>query len=113
MIRRGDICWADLGEPRGSAPAKHRPVVVVQADSYNMSRLATAVVVALTSNTRLAEHPGNVFLPASATGLARDSVAKVTQVATLDKSTLSPGPGPVPIYLLDEIDNGLRLVLAL
>ncbi len=113
MIRRGELWWADLGEPRGSAPALRRPVAIVQADAYNRSRLRTVIVVAVTTNLRLAAMPGNVFLPASATGLAEDSVANVSQVATLDRTNLDGKIGAVPHWLLTELDRGLHRVLAL
>ncbi|HEY0168929.1 MAG TPA: type II toxin-antitoxin system PemK/MazF family toxin [Jatrophihabitans sp.] len=74
MIKRGNVYWADLGAPVGSRPAKRRPVLVISADTYNASRLATVLAVVITSNTDLATMPGNVFLPAKATGLPRDSV---------------------------------------
>lgn len=113
MTERGSVHWVDLGEPVGSAPAKRRPVLVVQADSYNRSRISTAVVAVLTSNTRAAELPGNVFAPASATGLPKDSVINVTQLVTLDKDSLSAEVAMLPTYLLGEVDAGLRRVLAL
>ena len=113
MIARGVVYWADLGSPVGSRPAKRRPVLVIQADSYNESRLATVLVVVLTSNTALAAMPGNVFLPAAATGLPRDSVANVTAVVTLNKSDLDGQVGHVPDSLLHEVDRGLRRVLDL
>lgn len=113
MITRGDIHWVDLGEPEGSGPAKHRPVLVVQAGSYNASRLATVIVAVITSNTALATMPGNVFLPAAATGLARDSVVNVTAIVTLNKTELGRAVGTVPAGLMQEVDRGLRQVLAL
>lgn len=114
MVNRGDIYWCDLGEPSGSAPAKRRPVLVIQADAYNRSRLATAVVVVLTSNTALAAMPGNVFAPAVATGLGRDSVVNVTAIATIDRNDLDPHPaGALPEHLLREVEHGLRGVLGL
>src|SRR5262249_8160345 len=93
VISQGEIWWANLGEPRNSEPDFSRPVVVVQGDSFNRSRLATVVCVTLTSNARYASFPGNVSLPAKATGLDRDSVALVTQVVTLDRSQLSARVG--------------------
>jgi mRNA interferase MazF len=72
VIGRGQVCWVDFGDPRGSAPAKRRPVVVVQSDQYNSSRIATVVVLSITFNTALARHPGNVFVPALAPGLPKD-----------------------------------------
>jgi mRNA interferase MazF len=76
-IAQGDIWWADLPEARGSGPAFRRPVVVVQGDALNRSRIATVVCVALTSNLKWADAPGNVLLPASVTGLPKESVANV------------------------------------
>ncbi|MGH3492469.1 MAG: type II toxin-antitoxin system PemK/MazF family toxin [Sciscionella sp.] len=113
MIQRGGVCWAVLGPAVGSRPARRRPVLVIQADSYNESRLATVLVVLITSNTALAAMPGNVFLPASATGLPRDSVVNVTAVVTLNKSDLDDQGGLVPDSLLHEVDRGLRRVLDL
>lgn len=113
VIQRGIVCWTDLGSAAGSRPAKRRPVLVIQADSFNESRLATVLVVVITSNTGLAAMPGNVFLPATVTGLPRDSVVNVTAVATLNKSDLSGQVGYVPDRLLQEVDSGLRQVLGL
>ncbi|WP_062383950.1 type II toxin-antitoxin system PemK/MazF family toxin [Demequina iriomotensis] len=112
-IARGDVRWADLGPPRGSAPAHRRPVLVVQADGYNRSRLGTVAVLAITSNTALAELPGNVFLPADATGLPRDSCVNVTALATVDREALGAGAGRLPSHLMEEVDRGLRAFLAL
>lgn len=113
-MNRADIHWTDLSPARGSAPAKRRPVLVIQADNYNRSRLATVVVVAVTSNTAHGAMPGNVFLPADATGLARDSVANVTAWATVDRRDLDPRPaGRVPSHLMAEVDRGIRRVLGL
>ncbi|WP_307802837.1 type II toxin-antitoxin system PemK/MazF family toxin [Cellulomonas fengjieae] len=108
MIERGGLYWADLGAPVGSRPAKRRPVMVISADTYNQSRLATVVALVLTSNTDLATMPGNVFLPAAATGLPRDSVANVTAVVTLNKTDLAEQTGHTPLALMREIDRGLR-----
>lgn len=113
MTERGSVGWVDLGPAIGSRPAKRRPVLVVQADAYNESRLATVLVAVITSNTALAAMPGNVFLPASATGLPRDSVVSVTAVITLNKSDLDELVGLVPDNLLHEVDRGLRRVLDL
>jgi mRNA interferase MazF len=113
VIIRGDIHWVDLGEPEGSRPAKRRPVLVVQAGSYNASRMATVIAAVITSNTALATMPGNVFLPAAATGLARDSVVNVTAIVTLNKTELGRAVGTVSAGLMQEVDRGLRQVLAL
>jgi mRNA interferase MazF len=111
--KRGDVCWADLGEPRGSRPAKRRPVLVIQADPYNASKLNTTLIAVITSNTALAAMPGNVFLPAVASGLPRDSVLNVTALATVDKADLAPPVGRLPGSLMTEIDRGLRRALGL
>ncbi len=114
MVTRGDVHWCDLGDGTGSGPAKRRPVLVVQSDEYNRSRLATTVVAALTSNTALAAMPGNVLLPAFVTGLARDSVVNVTALATVDRRTLDAHPaGQVPGSLMSEVDLGIRRVLGI
>ena len=113
MIRRGEIHWADLGVAEGSRPAKRRPVLVVQSDVYNDSRLATVLAAVVTSNTKLAAMPGNVFLPSSATGLSRDSVVNVTALVTLNKTDLVDRVGLIPPSLSREVDRGLRRVLEL
>lgn len=111
MIQRGQIYWADLGEPEVSWPANERPILVVQADPYNVSKLATVIAVLLTRNLRLATMPGNVFLPKEATGLPADSVVNVTAIVTLDKSDCRQVAGTVPAHLMNSIDQGLRSVI--
>lgn len=114
MIRRGEIYWVDLAEPRGSEPGYRRPAVVVQADPFNKSRIATTVVVILTSNLELARAPGNVLLPKSVTKLSKDSVANVSQVLAIDRSDLDGAAvARLPKPYLEDLDDGLRLVLAL
>lgn len=113
MIERGEIYWSDLGAPAGSRPAKRRPVLVISADSFNASRLATVIAVVITSNTAQAAMPGNVFLPATVSGLPRDSVVNVTAVVTLNKTDLEQRAGRAPLVLLREIDRGLRTSLDL
>ena len=113
MTRRGSICSADLGEPRGSKPAKRRPVLVVQADPFNASQLSTTLAAVITSNTGLAAMPGNVFLPATSSGLPKDSVVNVTALVTLDKADLDEETGHLPPALMSKVDRGLRRVLGL
>jgi mRNA interferase MazF len=113
VISRADVYWADLGPPSGSRPAKRRPVLVIQSDPYNTSRLATVLAAVITSNTALATMPGNVFLPATATRLPRDSVVNVTAIVTLNKTELTDRVGDIPPSLMREVDRGLRRVLAL
>jgi len=112
-IQRGEIWWADLPEPRRSEPGYKRPVLVVQADSFNLSRIQTAIVAAITTNVELAEAPGNVLLPARSSGLPRDSVVNVSQLLTLDRSFLTEHAGTLPPRLLRSVDEGLRTVLQL
>jgi mRNA interferase MazF len=110
-IQRGEIWWADLPQPRRSEPGYRRPVLVVQADSFNLSTIQTAIVAAITSNVELAGAPGNVLLPARSAGLPRDSVVNVSQLLTLDRSFLSEHAGTLPARVLRAVDEGLRLVL--
>ncbi|WP_243842886.1 MULTISPECIES: type II toxin-antitoxin system PemK/MazF family toxin [unclassified Mumia] len=111
MIRRGDVHWVDLGPPHSSAPALRRPVLIVSSDGFNASRIATVVVAALTSHLRLASMPGNVFVSRAATGLPKDSVVNVSQLATLDKSDVGERAGALTPILLAEVDDGIRLLL--
>src|SRR5207237_7430259 len=85
VVAQGDVCWASLPDPAGSGPGFRRPVVVVQGDAFNASRIATVVVVPLTSNLRWASAPGNALLSARRTGLSRDSVANVSQIVSVDR----------------------------
>ena len=111
MITQGEVWWADLTAPRGSEPGFRRPVVVVQGDALNRSRLATTVCVALTSNLKWASAPGNVVLDARSTGLSRDSVANVSQLVTLDKSILTERAGKVTSKKFGLILAGIDVVL--
>lgn len=112
-MHRGEIWWAELPDTEGSAPAHRRPVLIVQANAFNRSRISTVVALALTSNLRLAEAPGNVLLPAKHTDLPKDSVAHVSQLVTLDRDCLTHCVGVLPNRLLAKIEYGLRLVLDL
>jgi mRNA interferase MazF len=112
-IQRGEIWWADLPEPRRSEPGYRRPVLVIQAESFNRSRIQTVIVAAITSNLDLAEAPGNVALPARSSGLPRESVVNVSQVLTLDRSFLTEHAGTLPARLQESVDAGLRLALQL
>lgn len=113
VIQRGEIWWADLPEPTGAEPGFRRPVLVIQADGFNRSRIATVIILVVTSNLRLAEAPGNVLLPRKITGLDKDSVANVSQIVTVDKGFLSEKVGSIPAFQLREIENGLRMVMGL
>ncbi|MBI3982431.1 MAG: type II toxin-antitoxin system PemK/MazF family toxin [Gemmatimonadetes bacterium] len=112
-LGRGDIWWADLPQPEGSAPGYRRPVLVVQSDAFNRSRLATVTVVALTANLRLVDAPGNVLVSTRLSGLPRDSVANVSQVLTIDRSRLTQRVRRLPSRVVAQVDDGLRLALDL
>ena len=96
MIAQGDVWWADLPKPSGSGPGFRRPVVVVQGDALNRSRIATVVCVPLTTNLKWADAPGNLLLASDLTGLPKDSVANVSQLVTLDKALLTERVGKIP-----------------
>ena len=110
---RGEVWWAELPDPVASEPGFRRPVVIVSSDAFNRSRIRTVLAVVLTSNLRLSEAPGNVFLAAAETGLPKDSVANVSRVVTLDKGFLSGRCGRIPPRAKKAIDDGLRLALSL
>jgi mRNA interferase MazF len=111
VISQGDVCWASLEDPIGSGAGFRRPVVIVQGDSFNASRISTAVVVPLTSNERLAAAPGNVVLPAATTGLPKDSVANVSQIVAIDRELLTERVGCLPGVYLGRIIAGIDPVL--
>ncbi|CAB5002870.1 unannotated protein [freshwater metagenome] len=113
MTARGNVHWVDLGEPRGSEPAKRRPALVVQADALNASRLGTVIVAVVTSNTARAALPGNVFLPMAFSGLSRDSAVNLTALATLDKRDLGEHVGTLSGHVMDAVEKELRVVLGL
>lgn len=111
MIRHGDVVWVDFGVPRGSEPAKVRPAVVMQEDWLLATNIGTALVVPLMSNTGLEAFPGNVLVPAEASGLDKDSVAVVSQLGPVGRESLDPYPdGHLPGYVLTKIAAGVRLV---
>ena len=113
VIRRGEIWWADLPAPTGSEPGYRRPVLVIQSDEFNQSRIATVIAVVITSNVRLSQASGNIFMPQRATGLPKDSVANVSQVITLDKNLLTERVGALSATLLSRVEDGLRLAMSL
>lgn len=111
VVARGEVWWVDFGDPTGSAPGYWRPAVVVSSERFNRSRISTAVVAAVTSNTRLASAPGNVALPDGL--LPKQSVVNVSQLMTLDRSAFVQRMATVPTIELRRIDDGLRLALDL
>lgn len=112
-MERGEVWWADLLEPVGSEPGFRRPVVIVQSNTFNRSRIRTLIVAALTSNVGLESMPGNVLVPRGHAGLPRASVINVSQVVTLDRRRLLAHLGSLTPAKLHELDDGLRLVLGL
>ncbi|MEZ0227671.1 MAG: type II toxin-antitoxin system PemK/MazF family toxin [Planctomycetota bacterium] len=108
---QGDICWADLPEPVGSGPGFRRPVVVIQGNSLNRSRIATVVCIPLTSNLRWADAPGNVLLSSKTTGLSKDSVANVSQIVALDRTILIERVGHLSRRNVDRLLTGIDIVL--
>lgn len=111
VVSQGDVCWADIGEPIGSAPGFRRPVVVVQGDAINRSRIGTVVCVPVTSNLKWADAPGNVLLKADVTGLSKDSVANVSLVVALDRDQLTERVGKLPPRHLTAVINGIDVIL--
>jgi mRNA interferase MazF len=111
VIAQGDVCWTDLPDPVGSGPGFRRPVVVVQGEALNRSRIATVVCVPLTSNLKWADAPGNVTLSARSTGLSKESVANVSQIVTLDRSVLTERVGRISRRQLELLFAGIDLVL--
>lgn len=112
-VRRGQIWWASLPDPAGSGPGFRRPVAVVQSNPFNESRIRTVVVVAITSNLRLAEAPGNIKLSKAESGLSKPSVVNTSQVFTVDRDYLTQRVGTLGARPMRSIDEGLRLVLGL
>lgn len=111
MIAQGDVWWADLPDPTGSGPGFRRPVIVVQSDAVNRSRIATVVCVPLTSNLRWADVPGNVALSARTTKLPKESVANVSQIVTLDRSLLTDHVSRLPRRKVELILAGIDIIL--
>ena len=113
VIKRGQVWWAALPEPQGSEPGYRRPVVVVQADSFNASRIRTVLAVVLTSNLKRDKAPGNVRVPAREAGLPKPSVANVSQLLAIDRMFLHERCGRLRAQTMAAIDSGLRLILDL
>jgi mRNA interferase MazF len=113
VIRRGEIWWADFGEPSGSKPGYRHPALVLQRDEVNQSEISTVVVCTLTSNTRLAQAPGNTLLSRKVTGLPRLTVANASQIATLNKNDLVERVGTLSPSVMGRVDEGLRWFLKL
>ena len=112
-IRRGDIWWANLPEPKGSMPGFRHPIVIIQQDDFNQTQLNTIIGVVITTNLRLEKMPGNVRITPRQSGLAQDSVVNITQVVTANKTDLLEFVGTISEHKMEQIEKGLRLVLLL
>ena len=112
-MKRGEIWWAELPGPLGSGPGYRRPVLVVQSNPFNASRISTVVVATITSNLALAEAPGNVRIAKSDSGLSKPSVVNVSQLITLDRAILARKVSNLGAAAMDRVDAGLKLLLAL
>ena len=110
---RGEIWWATLPSPMASEPGYRRPLLIIQSDDFNRSRINTVIAVVITSNLLLAEAPGNVLLSKKDTNLPKESVANVSQLITVDKSLLTEKVGNLSSHKVREIEAGVRLVLSL
>jgi mRNA interferase MazF len=113
VMQRGEIWWASFQSPSASEPGFRRPVLVIQSNEFNESKIATVIVVAITSNLRLANAPGNIFVKKKDSRLSRDSVVNVSQILTVDKSVLTQMVGALSTRIIRNVENGLRVVLKL
>ena len=112
-MKRGEVWWASLPPASGSGPGYRRPVLVIQANAFNQSRISTVLVAVITSNLSLASAPGNVRVSKTDSGLSKPSVVNVSQVLTVDKSVLTKKAKALPGKILARIDEGLQLVYGL
>ena len=112
-MQRGEIWWAFLPDPSASEPGNKRPLLIVQSDDFNRSRISTVIAVVITSNLRLSDAPGNVLLPRKGSGLPKKSVANVSQLITVDKVFLTEKAGELSPQILHDVEAGIRLVLSL
>ena len=114
VIKRGEIWWAELPEPTGSAgPGYRRPLVILQSNAFNTSNIRTVIAAVITSNLNLADAPGNLLLTVKQSKLSRKSVINVSQLITVDKDFLTEKVSQLPVRIMSEIDDGIRLVLKL
>ena len=110
-VSQGEVWWADLPEPSGSAPGFRRPVVIVQGNHLNRSLIATVICVPLTSNLTWARAPGNVLLPAKTAGLPKDSVANTLQIIAVDRAFLAERVAKLPPRHFAQVMSGIDVVL--
>ena len=112
-MKRGEIWWVNLPAPRDSEPGYKRPVVIIQADSFNHSKIKTVICSVLTSNLKLLKAPGNILLAEKSTGLSKDSVLNISQIITIDKSFLDSKVGELTRKQLIKLENGLKLIFSI
>ena len=112
-MERGEVWWADLPDPAGAGPGYRRPIIIIQSNDFNRSKIRTIIILVLTSNLKKVDAPGNVLIPAIESGLPKDSVANVSQIITVDKDYLTDKCAKLPPRFMKSIDDGLRLVLSL
>lgn len=112
-MERGEVWWANLPDPAGSAPGYRRPVLVVQSNDFNRSRIQTVIVAAITGNLHLADAPGNVLCGRADTGLPKDSVINVSALLTIDRDLLEDRVRALPERLVRRVESGLKIVLDL
>ena len=113
VIKRGEIRWAALPEPAGSGPGYKRPVLIIQSDEFNISKINTIIAAVITSNIRLAAAPGNVLLSSKNSKLPKESVINVSQIITIDKAFLSEKVHTLSREIIAQVDEGLKIVLKL
>jgi mRNA interferase MazF len=107
---KGEIWWAQLPSPRGSEPGKTRPVLVIQGDSFNRSSINTVICAVITSNTTLANAPGNLLLERSDSGLEKTSAINFSQIVTLDKSYFIKQVSMLPKNFISKINNSIKTI---
>ena len=107
VMRRGEIRWASK-----AGSGKKTPVLVIQENEFNDSRIPTVLCAVISDNLRLTHAPGNVFLSTRASELGRDAVINVAQLVTVNRTVLSAPVASLGGRLLREVNDGLRLVLA-
>ena len=113
VIKRGEIWWAELPEPVGAGPGYKRPLVIIQSNDFNKSRINTIIAAAITSNIRLAAAPGNVLISSNKSKLPKESVINISQIITIDRSFLTEKAHTLSNKIMAQVDEGVLLVLKL
>ena len=112
-MKRGEIWWASMGEPRGSEPGYHRPVIIISSNDFNQSLIQTVIVAVVTSNLSLVDAPGNFKITKKHSNLNKDSVVNVSQLITLDKTFLTEKVGKLNSKNINVLNEGIKLVLGI